>query len=96
MADRANERLYASTARQLLRDEIERQLKPEAGQLTATFAVWIDSDGRIARCELQRSGDTHDNQMQEALDSVKRTLRLPPPPAINQPMRFRLTVRAQG
>lgn len=96
MADRANERLYASTARQLLRDEIERQLKPEAGQLTATFAVWIESDGRIARCELQRSGDTHDNQMQEALDGVKRTLRLPPPPAINQPMRFRLTVRAQG
>lgn len=95
--DRANERLYASTARQLLRDEIERQLRPDAGQLTATFALWVESDGRIGRCELQRSGDTpRDDRMQEALDSVKRTLRLPPPPAIQQPMRFRLTVRAQG
>jgi outer membrane biosynthesis protein TonB len=95
--DRANERLYASTARQLLRDEIERQLQPDAGQLTATFAVWVDPDGRIGRCQLQPSGDApRDTQMQAALDGVARTLRLPPPPAIAQPMRFRLTVRAQG
>ena len=95
--DRANERLYASTARQLLRDEIERQLRADAGQLTATFAVWVAGDGRIQRCEVQPSGDAAgDTAMQAALDGVAKSLRLPPPPSLQQPMRFRLTVRAQG
>ena len=96
-ADRANERFYANTARQLLRDELERQLQPDASQLTATFAIWVDANGRIERTELQPSGDeARDGVMRSALDGTSRALKLPPPPPVAQPMRFRLTLRGQG
>jgi periplasmic protein TonB len=97
-ADRANERFYANTARQLLRDELERQLPGDAGgQLVATFAVWVEDDGRIRRTELEPTGDNaRDGLVRNALDGTARALRLPPPPAVAQPMRFRLTLRGQG
>jgi len=94
---RAQERFYANSVRQLLRDEIERQLRPEAGELTATFSIWVEPDGRIRRHELAQSGDaTRDADMTHALDNATRTLRLPVPGALPQPLRFRLTVRSQG
>lgn len=96
-SDRAAERFYANSARQLLRDEIERQLRPEAGELTATFALWVEADGRIRRYEIAPSGDgSRDADLQRALDGTSRSLRLPPPGALPQPMRFRLTVQPQG
>lgn len=96
-SDRAAERFYANSARQLLRDEIERQLRPEAGELTATFALWIEADGRVRRYEITPSGDAgRDAELQRALEGTSRVLRLPPPGALAQPMRFRLTVQAQG
>lgn len=95
--DRAAERFYANTARQLLRDEIERQLRADAGELTATFALWVDAEGRIRRHELTASGDAaHDADMQSALAAAARALKLPPPGGLPQPMRFRLSVRPQG
>ena len=95
--DRANERFYANSARQLLRDEIERQLRPEAGELTATFALWVEPDGRIRRFEVNPSGDSaRDADLGQALEGASRSLRLPAPGALNQPMRFRVTVRSQG
>lgn len=95
--DRANERFYANSARQLLRDEIERQLRPDAGELTATFAIWVEPDGRIRRYEVNPSGDAaRDTDMGQALEGASRSLRLPAPGALNQPMRFRVTVRPQG
>lgn len=95
--DRANERFYANSARQLLRDEIERQLRPEAGELTATFAIWVEPDGRIRRYEVNPTGDSaRDTDMGQALEGASRSLRLPAPGALNQPMRFRVTVRPQG
>lgn len=94
--DRAQERFYANTARQMLRDEIERHLRFEAEQLTATFSVWLGNDGSIQRFELQPSGDTAgDKALRAALDETARQFKLPPPPAIalGQPMRFRLSLR---
>lgn len=96
-SDRAAERFYANSARQLLRDEIERQLRPEAGELTASFALWIEADGRIRRYEISPSGDAaRDAELQRALEGTSRVLKLPAPGALAQPMRFRLTVQAQG
>lgn len=98
-ADRAQERFYANTARQLLQGEIERHLKSEAESLTATFAVWLAGDGAIQRFELSPSGnDLNDNALRAALDETRRQFRLPPPPALalSQPMRFRLSVRPQA
>ncbi|PTT90470.1 TonB-dependent receptor, partial [Pelomonas sp. HMWF004] len=98
-ADRAQERFYANTARQLLQGEIERHLKGDAEQLTATFAIWLDRDGAIQRVELSPSGnDSHDDALRAALDETRRQLKLPPPPALalSQPLRFRLSVRPQA
>lgn len=96
-ADRAQERFYANSARQLLRDELERRLKSEAEQLTATFAIWLERDGSIQRFELSPSGDASaDAAMQAALGEASRSFKLPPPPPMRQPMRFRLSVRPQA
>jgi len=98
-ADRAQERFYANSARQLLQSEIERHLKADAEQLTATFAIWLDKDGGIQRFELSPSGnDGNDSALRSALDETRRQLKLPPPPALalSQPMRFRLSVRPQA
>lgn len=93
--DRARERFYANSARQMLRDEIERQLRPEAGELTVSFAIWVEPDGRIRRYELL-PGEPSTPDMQAALDGTSRELRLPPPEGLTQPLRFRLTVKSQG
>lgn len=91
VADRAAERLYANTVRQLLQGEIERRLAPEAGELSANFALWVGADGRIARWE----SDADAPPLKTALEASTETLRLPNPPALSQqPMRFRLTVRS--
>lgn len=91
VADRAAERLYANTVRQLLQSEIERRLAPDAGELSANFALWVGADGRIARWE----SDAEQPPLKTALDASTDALRLPsPPPIAQQPMRFRLTVRA--
>lgn len=98
-ADRAQERFYANTARQLLQAEIEKYLKADAEQLTATFAIWLDKDGAIQRFELSPSGnDGNDTALRAALDETRRQFKLPPPPALalSQPMRFRLSVRPQA
>ena len=96
--DRAQERFYANSARQLLRDEIERHLKPEAGEVTATFALWVEPDGRIRKIELgpAASGSAAESDLRDALDETSRQLRLPAPGAIPQPLRFRMVMRAAG
>lgn len=96
-ADRAQERFYANSVRQLLREAIEKHLRAEAGELTATFAIWVESDGRIRRFELAPSGDeSRDGDMRSALEGTAGSLRLPPPNGLGQPLRFRLTVRPLG
>lgn len=96
--DRAQQRLYAQSARQLLQTEIERSLRGDAVELVASFALWVDASGAIQRAELVPSGNAQqDADLRAALDETRRLLKLPQPPAaMDQPMRFRLTVRPQG
>lgn len=97
VVDRAQARLYATSARGLLRDAIEQHLRSDANALTAEFTVWLAADGAIRRVELQPGADARtDTALQAALDETQRQLRLPRPPAAMQPMRFKLTVRPQG
>ncbi len=93
-ADRAAERLYAGSLRQQLRDAIEQHLPAEAGELQAGISVWLQPDGRIQRWELDAPQRPQDLQL--AMDRSAAQLRLPPPPGLTQPLRFRLTVRAGG
>ena len=98
VVDRAQQRLYAQSARQLLQTEIERALRGDAVELVVSFALWVDASGAIQRAEVLPSGNPqHDTDLRTALDDTRRTLKLPQPPAaLAQPMRFRLTVRPQG
>ena len=97
VVDRAQARLYANSARSLLRDAIEQHLRSDANELTAEFTVWLAADGAIRRVELQPGADARtDTALQAALDETQRNLRLPRPPAAMQPLRFKLTVRPQG
>ena len=94
VADRAQERFYANSVRQLLHDEIEKNLRSDAGELTATFSVWIEPDGSIRRFELVPTGDAaRDTDLRFAFDQTSRRLRLPAPSGLPQPMRFKLSVR---
>ncbi len=97
-ADRAQERFYANTARQLLRDEIEKHLKAELGQVVVAFSVWIEPDGRIRRIELVPDANPEPGEagVRTALDETGRALRLPTHTGLTQPLRFRLTLRAAG
>jgi len=99
-ADRAQERLYANSVRQMLRDELERHLSPDAGELTAAFALWVAGDGRVTRWEIDGKDSpltpARQDALKLALDRSAESLHLPSPQALAQPMRFRLTVRAGG
>ena len=98
VVDRAQERFYAQSARQLLQGEIERTLRSETTELVVSFSLWIDRAGAIQQVQLQPSGSTQDDAaLQAALDDARRAFKLPQPPAgLTQPLRFRLTVRPQG
>jgi protein TonB len=96
-SDRALERFFANSARQLLRDEIEKHLNEEVQQAQAEFILWVERSGAIQRFQLQPTGDARlDAELQAALDQTQRSLRLPIPPAALQPMKFRLSLRPQG
>jgi periplasmic protein TonB len=96
--DRAQERLYAGSVRQALRDELERQLQADAGELSAAFALWINDDGRISRWSVDgaegRLDAAGEAALRVALERSAERLQLPAPAGITQPLRFRLTVRA--
>lgn len=98
VADRAQQRFYAQSARQLLQDQIERSLRSETTELVVGFALWVDRAGAIQRLEVLPSGDArHGDELRSALDDTRRKLQLAPPPAaLVQPLRFRLTVRPLG
>jgi hypothetical protein len=92
--DRAQERLYATSVRQLLHDAIEKHLPPDSGELVANFAIWIDPDGTVRRFELVPTGDgAHDAALRSAFEQATRELHLPSHANLPQPMRFRLSVR---
>jgi hypothetical protein len=91
--DRAAERLYANSVRQLLRDELERQLAPEAGDVSAQLALWIAADGRITRWEWSDAGD-HETELQGAMQRVAASMRLPAPSVASLALRFRLSLRS--
>jgi outer membrane biosynthesis protein TonB len=91
--DRAAERLYANSVRQLLRDELERQLAPEAGDVSAQLALWVAADGRITRWEWSDAGE-HEPELQGAMQRVAASMRLPAPAVASLALRFRLSLRS--
>lgn len=100
VADRAQERFYVHSARQLLRDALERHFRSDFVEASVDFTLWLQRDGGIRKAELASSGNTRlDDDLRAALDQTTRQLQLPPPPprmAAGEPMRFRLTIRPQA
>ena len=99
VADRAAERLYASSLRQALREELEKQLPAELGELNAQFALWISPEGRLQRWELEPgapAAPAERSELNAALGRSAQQFQQTPPPGLTQPLRFRLTLRAGG
>jgi outer membrane biosynthesis protein TonB len=93
--DRAQQRLYANAVRQALHDEMERQLGPDAPDVETQVALWIGTDGRISRWELQ-GPRARDVDLDQTLQRCAQALQFPPPQTVPQPMRFRVSLRASG
>lgn len=96
-ADRSQARFYANNARQSLSEELDRRYTGDASTLVAEFSLWVAADGSLQRYELKPTGDTRrDNELRAALDATLAALRLPPPPDMPQPLRFRVNIRGAG
>jgi type IV secretory pathway VirB10-like protein len=98
--DRALERFYVNTAKQMLRDALEANFRSDIDQASAEFTLYVQRDGGIHRVEVAPSGDARlDAELRAALDQTSRSLRLPPPPERlggGEPLRFRMTVKPQA
>lgn len=96
-SSRAQFQFFFNTAKQQLKEEIERHLRADAPELTAVFSIWLDGSGAIRRFAVDSSGNAEaDAQIKAALDETARSLRLQPPPDVPQPLKFRLSLRPQG
>jgi hypothetical protein len=95
--DRNQSRLYVASTTQTIAGLLERHLSAEISQASANFRLWIARDGHISRFELVASGsDAVDLAIRSAFDAVTNEARLPPPPAVPQPLRYRLEIRPQA
>lgn len=92
-ATRSQQRLYATSARQQLRDELERHYTGDATTLVAELRMWVAADGALQRLEVQPTGNAqYDSELRAAVELTQKNLRLPPPPPMEQPLRFRLSL----
>ena len=94
-SSRAQFQFFTTTARQQIKDEIERHLKTEAAQLVAEFSIWLSASGELQKYELVPTGNAQlDAQVKAALSESQ--LHLPPPVGLPQPLKFRMSLRPQG
>lgn len=94
-SNRAQFQFFTNTARQQIKDEVERHLKTDAQQMVAEFSIWLTPAGDIQKYEVASTGNAQfDAQIKAALADSQ--LRLPPPPGLPQPLKFRMTLRPQG
>ncbi|MGC4061279.1 MAG: hypothetical protein QM749_10715 [Aquabacterium sp.] len=93
-SDRAKYQFYVTSMKQLLKDAIERNLQTEEKRVTVTFSLWVDSDGRIKKYELEPlANERAQADVMAAFDKASRDARLPPPAAdMAQPLRLRMTL----
>ena len=91
--DRAKYQFYVNSAKQALKDALERQLQTDEKRITVTFSLWIAADGRVSRFELTPTGnDRADTDVRTAFDKATQDLKLPAPADTPQPLRLRMTL----
>jgi protein TonB len=92
-SDRAKYQFYVNSAKQLLKDEIERHLQSDQKQVVVTFSLWVKPDGSVDRYELSPTGNARaDDELQTAFSQMAKGARLPPPRDTPQPLRMRMTL----
>ncbi|RZL02104.1 MAG: TonB-dependent receptor [Rubrivivax sp.] len=91
--DRAKYQFYVNSAKQALKDALERQLQTDEKRITVTFSLWIGADGRVSRFELAPTGNERaDSDVRTAFDKATQELTLPAPADTPQPLRLRMTL----
>jgi periplasmic protein TonB len=93
--DRAKYGLYAKSAVQMLRSELDRSLPREVIKLGARLRVWVDSTGHITRYEVGGLNDQEaEDRVRAALDQAGKVFKLVPPSGMPQPIKLQLSVDA--
>jgi len=96
-SSRAQFRFFINTARQQLKDELERQLKTDESVIVADFSIWLTASGEIQRYDIQSTGKPAvDGQVKAALAQTAHALKLVPPPGLPLPVKFRLSLKPIG
>lgn len=92
-SDRAKYQFYVNSAKQMLKDEIERNLQSEQKQVIVSFTLWVKPDGSVDRYELSSTGNERaDQDIKAAFVQMAKAARLPPPRDTPQPLRLRMTL----
>ncbi|NJD07012.1 MAG: energy transducer TonB, partial [Methylococcaceae bacterium] len=87
---------YGQQAGRLLEAELRRLLVGSPAQssaYTVTVEVWISSDGRLIRAELNSGSGTAevDQALRAALPKLRLAMDRPPPESLPQPLRLKLS-----
>lgn len=96
-SDRAKYQFYVNSTKQLLKDEIERNLQTDQKQVVVAFSIWVKPDGSVDRYELSSTGNERaDEDIKAAFSQMARSAKLPPPRDTPQPLRLRMTLLPQA
>jgi len=88
---------YTNMLQQQLQSEFSRNQKLRNGDYRAMIRIWIAADGKISRYELAgSSGNAQTDELIKAALATMPPFRDPPPDAMPQPVRLRITSRSAG
>lgn len=92
-SDRAKYQFYVSSTKQLLKDALERHLQTDEKRVTVTFSLWIAADGRIAKYQIEPTGNERTQaDLQTAFEQASQDTKFPVPGDTPQPLRLRMTL----
>lgn len=91
--DRAKFSMYANSARQMLKAELDKSLPPEVMNMGARLRIWIDPNGGIGRYQVLGLNDkAAQDKLDAAMAQASRSYRLLAPAGMPQPLELKLSV----
>jgi periplasmic protein TonB len=95
--NRAQYAFYVNLIKRHFDDELAKNRKLRASDYRIIVNVWLSRDGRIQRYELAgSSGNADTDELLKSTLSAMSPLPEPPPEAMPQPVRLRITARGTG
>jgi protein TonB len=96
-SNRAQYALYVNLMKRHFDDELAKNRKLRSSDYRVIVSVWLGRDGRVQRYELAgSSGNVDTDELLKSTLSAMAPLPEPPPEAMPQPVRLRITARGTG